>query len=117
MDDTGDIYIKSTRNPRTMTLRELEDHLVELKRKKMNTSGITSKLLTRYCTECLDGERTMTGPVREAFVKRIAELESIYFDKAQTTGFPSLGVIAILIDYCKRSSSSSCSFRSHSSLC
>ena len=106
MDDSGDIYIKATKNLRTMTIRELEDHLIELKRKKMNASGITSKLLTRYCTECLDGERTMTSPMREAFVKRIAELESIYFDKSQTTGFPSLGVIAILIDYCKRHSRS-----------
>ena len=84
-----------------MTLRELEDHLIELKRKDMNTSGTISKLLTRYCTECLDGERTLSAPVRETYMKRIAELESIYFDKKQTTGFPSLGVIAMLIDYCK----------------
>ena len=79
----------------------MEDHFVELKRKKMNTSGIVSKLLARYCTECLDGERTMTAPVREAYVKRVSELEAIYFDKSQTTGFPSLGVIAVLIDFCK----------------
>ncbi len=101
MDESSDIYIKSTKNTRNFTIRELEDHLIELKHKKMNTSGIISKLLTKYCTECLDGERTMTIPVRESYIKRISELESIYFDKKQTTGFPSLGVIAILIDYCK----------------
>jgi hypothetical protein len=101
LDDNCDVYIKTMRNPRSMTLRELEDHLIELKRKRMNTSGIISKLLTKYCTECLDGERTMAAPVRDTFMKRIAELETIYFDKNQTTGFPSLGVIAILIDYCK----------------
>ncbi len=101
LDDSTDIYIKSTKHTRNLTIRELEDHLIELKYKKMNTSGIISKLLTKYCTECLDGERTMTIPVRESHIKRISELESIYFDKSQTTGFPSLGVIAILIDYCK----------------
>jgi hypothetical protein len=100
-DDSSDIYVKSTKNARSMSIRELEDHLIELKRKKMNTSGIISKLLTKYCTECLDSERTMTIPVRESYIKRISDLESIYFDKNQTTGFPSLGVIAILIDYRK----------------
>ena len=100
-DDSSDIYIKTTKNTRNFTIRELEDHLIELKRKKMNTSGIISKLLIKYCTECLDSERTMTIPVRESHIKRISELESIYFDKNQTTGFPSLGVIATLIDYCK----------------
>ncbi|CAF1058055.1 unnamed protein product [Rotaria sordida] len=102
MDDSSDIYIKSTKSTRNWTIRELEDHLIELKRKKMNTSGIISKLLTKYCTECLDSERTMTIPVRESYMKRISELESIYFDKRKTTGFPSLGVIAILIDYYSR---------------
>lgn len=101
LDDSGDIYVKPTKSTRNWTIRELEDHLIELQRKKMNTSGIISKLLTKYCTECLDSERTITGPVRESYTKRISELESIYFDKTKTTGFPSLGVIAILIDYCK----------------
>jgi len=101
LDDSSEIYLKSTKQVRNLTLRELEDHLIELKHKKLNTSGIISKLLTKYCTECLDGERTMTMPVRESYMKRISELETIYFDKKQTTGFPSLGVIAILIDYCK----------------
>jgi hypothetical protein len=100
-DDSGEIYMKSTKYIRNLTIRELEDHLIELKHKKLNISGTISKLLTKYCTECLDGERTMTIPVRESYMKRIAELEAIYFDKKQTTGFPSLGVIAILIDYCK----------------
>ncbi|CAF2111137.1 unnamed protein product [Rotaria magnacalcarata] len=102
VDDSSDIYIKSTKSTRNWTIRELEDHLIELQRKKMNTSGITSKLLTKYCTECLDSERTMTTPVRELYVKRISNLESIYFDKTKTTGFPSLGVIAILVDYYSR---------------
>ncbi|CAF2971938.1 unnamed protein product [Rotaria sp. Silwood2] len=102
IDDSSDIYIKSTKSTRNWTIRELEDHLIELQRKKMNTSGIISKLLTKYCTECLDSERTMTIPVRESYMKRISELESIYFDKTKTTGFPSLGVIAILIDYYSR---------------
>lgn len=101
LDDSSDIYIKSSKSTRNLTIRELEDHLIELKHKKMNTSGIISKLLTKYCTECLDGERTMTIPVRESYMKRIEELETIYFDKNKTSGFPSLGVIAILIDYCK----------------
>lgn len=100
-DESADVFIKSIRNPKTMTLRELEDHLIELKKKKMNTSGTISKLLTKYCTECLDGEKSLTPLLRETYVKRIAELESIYFDRNQTTGFPSLGVIAILIDYCE----------------
>lgn len=100
-DESSDIYIKSTKLTRHWTIRELEDHLIELQRKKMNTSGVISKLLTKYCTECLDSERTMTKPVRESYMRRISELESIYFDKKKTTGFPSLGVIAILIDYCK----------------
>jgi hypothetical protein len=43
----------------------------------------------------------MSIPVRESYTKRISELETIYFDKKQTTGFPSLGAIAVLIDYCK----------------
>ncbi|CAM4940877.1 unnamed protein product [Rotaria socialis] len=102
VDDSSDIYIKSTKSTRNWTIRELEDHLIELQRKKMNTSGITSKLLTKYCTECLDSERTMTTPVRESYVKRISQLESIYFDKTKTTGFPSLGLIAILVDYYSR---------------
>ncbi len=101
LDDSSDIYIKSIKHTRNLTIRELEDHLIELKHKRMNTSGIISKLLTKYCSECLDGERTMTIPARESYIKRISELETIYFDKTQTTGFPSLGVIAILIDYCK----------------
>lgn len=101
LDESSDIYVKSIKNTRNSTIRELEDHLIELKHKKLNTSGIISKLLTKYCTECLDGERTMATPVRESYIKRISELESIYFDKNQTTGFPSLGVIALLIDYCK----------------
>jgi hypothetical protein len=101
LDDSSDIYIKSIKHTRNLTIRELGDHLIELKHKRMNTSGIISKLLTKYCSECLDGERTMTIPARESYIKRISELETIYFDKTQTTGFPSLGVIAILIDYCK----------------
>lgn len=101
LDESSDIYVKSIKNTRNSTIRELEDHLIELKHKKLNTSGIISKLLTKYCTECLDGERTMAAPVRESYIKRISELETIYFDKNQTTGFPSLGVIALLIDYCK----------------
>ena len=101
LDDTSDIYVKSSKFVRNYTIREMEDHLIELKHKKLNTSGIVSKLLTKYCTESLDSERTMTGPMKESYMKRIAELEAIYFDKKQTTGFPSLGVMAILIDYCK----------------
>ncbi|UJR20772.1 hypothetical protein I4U23_023887 [Adineta vaga] len=101
-DDSCDVYIKSTKTPRNFTIRELEDHLLELKRKKMNTSAIISKLLTKYCTECLDIERTMSTQIRESYMKRISELESSYFDKQQTTGYPSLGVIANLIDYYSR---------------
>lgn len=101
LDDSGGIYVKSSKSTRNLSIRELEDHLIELKHKKLNTSGAISKLLTKYCTESLDGERTMTNPMRESYKKRIHELESIYFDKKQTTGFPSLGVMAILIDYCK----------------
>ena len=81
MDDSSNIYIKSTKHTRNFTIRELEDHLIELKRKKLNTSGIISKLLIKYCTECLDSERTMTIPVRESHIKRVSELESIYFDQ------------------------------------
>ncbi|CAF1247619.1 unnamed protein product [Adineta steineri] len=101
-DDSSDIYIKTTKTLRNFTINELEDHLVELKRKNMNTSGIISKLLTKYCTECLDSERTTAIPVQESYKKRVSELETIYFDKKQTSGFPSLGVIAILIDYYSR---------------
>ena len=100
-DGSNDIYIKSIKNTRYWTIRELEDHLIELQHKKLNTSGVVSKLLTKYCTECLTNERIMPKPVRVSYMKRISELEAIYFDKNKTTGFPSLGVVAILIDYCK----------------
>ncbi|CAF1687688.1 unnamed protein product, partial [Didymodactylos carnosus] len=36
------------------------------------------------------------------YFKRIDELETIYFDKTQISGYPSPGVIAILIDYYSR---------------
>lgn len=101
LNESSDIYVKSIKSTRNLSIRELEDHLIELKHKKLNTSGIISKLLTKYCTESLDSERTMTNPMKESYKKRIEQLEKIYFDKKQTTGFPSLGVMAILIDYCK----------------
>ena len=49
----------------------------------------------------MNNERLMAIPVRKSYIERISQLESIYFDKKQTTGVPSLGVIAVLIDYCK----------------